>query len=115
MAINLATKTELENQKKQWNRSLIVTKLAMKKAQFGNQEYALIVSQIDNVVKMTKDTTMTPFETINVKGVIKAPRHYKHINATIDDLPDEQHCKDIAEVCHIQILMPGSNKIPIVL
>ena len=80
-----------------------------------NQEDAQIVSQIDNVVKITKDITMTPFETIKVKGVIKAPRHYKRINVTIDDLPDEQHCKDVAVVHQIQILRLGYNKIPIVL
>ena len=66
-------------------------------------------------MKITKDTTMTPFETIKVKGVIKAPRHYKHINVMVGDLPDEQHFKDIAVVYQIQILRPGSNKIPIVL
>ena len=92
MAINLAKKkTELENLNKQWNRSLIATKLAMKKAQLVNQEDTQIVSQIDNVVKITKDTTMTPFKTIKVKGVITAPRHYKHISVATDDLPDEQH------------------------
>ena len=80
-----------------------------------NQEDAQIVSQIDNVVKITKDTTMTPFETNEVKGVIKAQRHYKHINVVIDDLPDGQHCKDIAVVHQIQILRPGSNTIPILL
>ena len=115
IAINLAMKTELENLNKCWNRSLIVTKLAMKKAQLVNQEDAQIVSQINNVVKITKNTTMTPFETIKVKGVIKAPRHYKCINVAIDDLPDEQCYKDIAVVHQIQILRPGSNKIPIVL
>ena len=80
MAINLTTKTELENLSKQLNRSLIVNKLAKKEAQLVNQEDAQIVSQIDNVVKVTKDTKMTPLETIKVRGVIKAPRHYKHIN-----------------------------------
>ena len=104
MAINLATKMELENLNKQWNSSLIATKLAMKEAQLVNQEDAHIVSQIDNVVKVTKDTTMRPFETIKIKGVVKAPRHYKHINVTIDDLLDGQHCKDIAVVHQIQIL-----------
>ena len=79
-----------------------------------NQEEAQIVSQIDNVVKITKDTTMTPFETIKVKGVIRAPRHCKCINVMIDDLLDGQHCKDIAVVLHIQILRPRSNKIPVV-
>ena len=114
MAINLATK-QLENPNKCWNRSLKVTKLAMKKAQLVNQEDTQIVSQINNVVKITTNTTITPFETITVKGVIKAPRHYKHINVTIDDLLDEQCSKAIAVVHQIQILRPGSNKISIVL
>ena len=115
MAIKLATKTELENLNKQWNRSLIATKLLMKKTQLVNQEDAQIVSQIDNVVKITKYTTVTPFETIKVKGVIRAPRHYKHINVVINELPEGQCCKDIAVVQQIQILRPGSNKIPVVL
>ena len=33
----------------------------------------------------------------------------------IDDLPENQHCKDIAIVQQIQVLKPGSNKIPVVL
>ena len=37
MVINLATKTELENLNKQWNRSLTATKLVMIKAQLVNQ------------------------------------------------------------------------------
>ena len=115
MAINLATKTKLQILNKQWNRSLIATKLAMKEAQLVNQEDVQIVSQINNVEKITKDPTIAPFGTIKVKGVIKAPNHYKCINVAIDDRPDEQHCKDIAVLHQMQILRPGSNKIPIVL
>ena len=115
MAIKLATKMELENLYKQWNRSLIVTKSAMKETQLVNQEDTKIVSQLDSVVKIMKDTTMTPFETIKVKGVIRAPKHYKHIKVVIDELPEGQCCKDVAVVQQIQILRPGSNKIPVVL
>ena len=32
----------------------------------------------------------------------------------IDDLPENQHCKDAAVMQQIQILKPGSNKIPVV-
>ena len=88
-----------------------MTKLAMKEAQLVNQEDAQIVSQIDSVVKITKDTTMTPFETIKVKGVIRTPHHYKCINVMIDNLPDGQCCKDVAIVQQIQTLRPRSNKI----
>ena len=92
-----------------------MTKLAMKEAQLVNHKDVQIVSQINHVVKMTKDVTIAPFGTIKVKGVIKAPNHYKYVNVTINDLPNEQCCKDIAVVHQIQILRPGSNKIPIVL
>ena len=90
-----------------------MTKLAMKEAQLINHEDVKTVSQINNVVEITKDVAIAPFGTLKIKGVIKAPNHYKHVNVMMDDLPDEQHCKDVAAVHHIQILRPGSNKIPI--
>ena len=112
MAIKLATKKELENLNKQWKRSLIATKLTI---QLVNQEDTQIVSKIDSVVKIARDTTIIPFGTAEVRGVIKTPNHYKCINVVIDDLPENQHCKDIAIVQQIQVLKPGSNKIPVVL
>ena len=92
-----------------------MTKLAMKGTQLVNHEDMHIVPQINNAVKITKDATTAPFGTIKVKGIIKAPNHYKHVNVMINDLLDEQHCKDVAVVHRIQILRPGSNKIPTVL
>ena len=76
MAIKLAMKKELENLNKQWKRSLIATKLTMKEAQLVNQEDTQIVSKIDSVVKIARDTTFIPFGTAEVRGVIKTPNHY---------------------------------------
>ena len=88
----------------------------MKEAQLVNHEDVQIVSQINHVVKITKDVTIAPLGTIKVKGVIKVPNHYKHFNASPSMIfPMSNDCKDIAVVYHIQILRPGSNKIPIVL
>ena len=115
MAIKLTTKKELENLTKQWKRSLITTKLTMKGAQLVNQEDAQIVPKVDSIVKIARDTTIIPFGTTEVKGVIKAPNHYKHVNIVIDDLLEDQCCKDIVIMTQIQILKPGSNKIPVVL
>ena len=59
MAIKLATKKELDNLNKQWNRSLIATKLAMKEVQLVTQEDAQIVSQIEcceNYQRCNSDT-----------------------------------------------------------
>ena len=87
----------------------------MKEAKIVNQEDAQIVSKIDSIVKIARDTTIVPFGTAEVKGAIKAPKHYKHENVVIDDLPENQCCKDIVVIQQIQILKPGSNKIPVVL
>ena len=115
MAIKLATKKELENLSKQWKRSLVVTKLTMKEAQIVNADDIQIISKIDNILKITKDTTVVPFGTIAVKGVIKTLNHYRHVNVVVDNLPENQHCKDIAIAQQIQVLKPGSNKILVVI
>ena len=71
-----------------------------------------IVSQIDSIVKTARDTVITLFGTIKVKGVIRAPNH---VNVAIGDLPENQCCKDVVVMQQIQMLRPGSNKIPVVL
>ena len=44
--------------------------------------------EIDSMVKIARDTTIIPFGTTEVKGVIKAPNHCKYVNVVIDDLPE---------------------------
>ena len=56
---------------------MVVTKLTMKEAQIANVDDKQIILKIDNVLKIVKDSTIVPFGTIEVKGVIKTPNHYK--------------------------------------
>ena len=87
MAIRLAAEKELMNLNKRWQRSLVATKLTTKEAQILNVEDAQIVSKLDSDVKLVKDTTIGPFETVEAKGVLKkTPNHYKRINVVVDDL-----------------------------
>ena len=87
MAIKLATEEELKTLNKQWQRSLVATKLTMKEAQVLNMEEAQIVSKLDSDVKLVKDMTVGPFKTVEVKGILrKTPNHYKRINVVVDDL-----------------------------
>ena len=50
MAIRLATERELQNLNKQWQRSLVATKLTMKEALIVNIEEGQIVSKLDSDV-----------------------------------------------------------------
>ena len=93
----------------------MVTQLTMKEAQIVGVNDEQIISKIDNVLKLARDTTISLFETIEVKGIIKSPNHYKHVNVVVDNLPEKQYCKDITVVQQIQTLKPGSNTIPVVL
>ena len=66
---------------------MVATKLTMKEAQTLNIEEAQIVSKLDSDVKLVKDTTIGPFKTVEVTGILKkTPNHYKIINVVVDDL-----------------------------
>ena len=72
--------------------SLIATKLTIKEAQIVNKEDVQIVSKIDSIVKVARNTIIAPFGTLEEKCVIKTPYYYKHINIVIDNLPENQCC-----------------------
>ena len=87
MVIRLATEKELKKLNKQWQRSLVATKLTMKEVQILNIEEAQIVFKLDSDVKLVKDRTIGPFETVKAKGVFeKTSNHYKRIFVVVDDL-----------------------------
>ena len=88
MAIKLATKKELENLNKQWKRSLVLIKLTMK-AQLMGKNDEQVLSKIDNVLKLARDTTISPSGMVEVKGIIKTPNHYKCVNVVVDNLPEK--------------------------
>ena len=115
MTIKLASKKELENLNKQWKRSLVATKLTMKEAQLVGINDEQILLKIDNVLKLARDTIISPFGTVEVKGIMKTPNYYKHVNVVVDNLPERQCCRDITTVQQIETLKLGSNKIPVVL
>ena len=71
--------------------------------------------KIDCILKIAKDTTIVPFGTIEVKGIIRTQNHYKCVNVVVGDLPENQHCKDIMIAQKIQVLKPGSKKIPVMI
>ena len=109
MAIKLASKKELESLNKQWKRSLVATKLTMKEAHVVGVDDKQIITKIDNILKLAKDITIDPFGTIEVKGIMKTPNHYKCVNVVIDNLPKDQCCEDMMVAQQIQVLKQGSS------
>ena len=50
---------------------MVATKLAMREAQILDVEEAQIISQLDSDVKLVRDTTLGPFETVETKGILR--------------------------------------------
>ena len=116
MAIKLGTEKELETLNKQWQRSLVATKLTMGEAQVLDVEEEQIISRLDSNVKLIRDTILGPFEIVETKGILrKTPNHYKRMNVVVDNLEERRPYKDIAVFFQLQILKPGSDRISIVL
>ena len=59
----------------------------MKEAQIVGVNDEQIISKIDSILKLARDTTISPFAKIEVKGIIKTPNHYKCVNMVVDNLP----------------------------
>ena len=88
----------------------------MKEVQILNIEEAQIVSRLDSDMKLVKDMTIGPFETVKAKGVLKkTPNHYKRLNVLVDHLGEGQCCRDMAVFHQLQILKPRSDRIPLIL
>ena len=66
-------------------------------------------------LKIARDATIVLFGTTEVTGVVETPNHYKCVNVVVNDLPEDQCCKDIVIAQRLQVLKPGSNKIPVVI
>ena len=62
------------------------------------------------------DIILGPLETIKTKGILrKTPNHYTRMNVMVNDLGERRPYKDIAVVHQLQVLKPGSDRIPMVL
>ena len=116
MAIKMATKRELGNLNKQWQRSSIAMRLSMREMQVVDVEEAQIVSQLDSSVKPAKDVIVGPLETVEMKGILqKTPNHYKRMNIVVYELPGQKSDRDIVVVAQLQMLKGGSDRVPVIL
>ena len=70
---------------------MLETKLTMKEAQLVSPEDTQIVLKIDGILKIVKDTTIVPFGTIKVKGIIRTPNYCKCVHIVVDMLMDVSH------------------------
>ena len=74
-----------------------------------------MTDQINNDVKLTKNVTIRPLETIETTGISKVPNHEKCVNAIIEPSPVDWQGNEVYTVPGYNILKVGSKQVGMVL
>ena len=85
MLIKLATQEELGKLSHCWKRGAVPTGIAMHEVQLAHK--VSLINQINNDVKLTKNVTIKPLETIELTGISKVPNHEICVNVIIKPSP----------------------------
>ena len=107
LLIKLATQEELGKLYHCWKRDAVMTGIAMHQMQLANKEP--LINQINNDVKLTKNVTIIPFETIKTIGISKVLNHEKHINVIIEPSPVDRQGNEVYTVQGYGFLRAGSK------
>ena len=68
-----------------------------------------LTDQINNDVKLTKNMTIRPLETIETMGISKVPNHDRHVNVIIELSPVDQWGNEIYTLSGYNFLKAGSK------
>ena len=68
-----------------------------------------LIDQIDNEVKLTKNITIQPFDTVKSMGLSKICNHEKHINIIFEPSPVERQGNEVNIVPGYEFLIAGSR------
>ena len=107
LLIKLATQEELGKLSHCWERGAVITGTAMCQMQLANM--VPFIDQINNDVKLTKNVTIKPFETIKTMGNSKVPNHEKCINVITEPSPIGKQGNLVYAVPGYGFLRPGSK------
>ena len=75
----------------------------------------LLTDEIDNDIKLTKNVTITLFDTVETMGISKVPNHEKCINIIIEPSPVERQGNQVYTVPDYDFLRAGSTPVGLAL
>ena len=116
MVLDSATKEELENIGRKWQRGGLGRKIAMKQSVLPMQDVPFDLDSVAGSVKITKNVVIKPFHTVRLSAQSKVRHHHKNVHIMTEDKENnEQELPDIAVVPCYGVLKQGSDRVPIVL
>ena len=116
MVLDVATKEELENIGRKWQRGGLGRKIAMKQNVLPTEEVPFDLNKVGGSVKIMKDVVIKPFHTVRLSAQSKVRHHHKKVHILTDDrVENEQELPNLAVVPCYGVLKKGSDRVPIVL
>ena len=109
MILESATKEELDKLSKQWKCGVVNQKVVSQQMKINND----IIKHVEGEVKLGKNVTIGPLETLKTKGITKLPYNEKRINVSIGELEDRDQM--IKAIPSYDYLEQGSIKVNIAL
>ena len=108
--ITQATPDEITSLSKAWDRARICSYIGGRAVKL--QECTdFTLDQVKGSLKLTKDVTLQPFETVKVRGTTKVRNHQKQVHIIVE--PKETQCRTVSAISTYSHLKPGSSKISI--
>ena len=110
--ISQATPDEITSLNKAWDRARICSYIGGRAVKVQEcKDFTL--DQVKGSLKLTKDVTLQPFESVRVRGITKVRNHQKRVHVIVE--PREVQCKTVSAISTYSHLKPGSSKISIAL
>ena len=107
MILESATKEELDKLSKQWKCGVVNQKVISQQMKINND----VIKHVEGGVKLGRNITIGPLETLKTKGVMKLPYDEKRINVSIGELKNGDQM--IKAVPSYDYLEQGSKKVNI--
>ena len=116
MILDTATKEELKNMGRKWQRGSLGRKITLKQNVITKEDTPFQLSKVGGEVKITKNMEIKPFHTVRLSAKSKVGHHHKNVHIITEDKKgNDQELPNIAVVPCYGILKQGSDRVPVIL
>ena len=116
MILDTATKEELENMGRKWQRGSLGRKITLKQNVITKEDTPFELKKVGGEVKITKNVEIKPFHTVRLSAKSKVRHHHKNVHIITEDKEgNNQELPNIAVVPCYGILKQGSDRVPVIL
>ena len=90
ISLDRATKEELENMGRKWQKGRLGQKITMKQNVLTKEDIAFELEKVEGEVKITKNVVIKPFHTVKLSAKSKVRHHHKNVHVITEDRDENE-------------------------